>query len=158
MQKLQNKFYLFIFWKIHKDFAHWYFYVVINLLFVLPILFWNCTEMYLKPRKYYNFGRKNSRRAWHVISTQELKNYCWEVESSRAYGCKLPKQFFPAVDYSFSQASRYSPVFVQRVVLARTTIAWSLVRKCEGIRQVALAVGSIAANPREFPERSGYKM
>ena len=25
------------------------------------------TQIYLKLRKYYNFGRKNSRRAWHVI-------------------------------------------------------------------------------------------
>ena len=29
--------------------------------------------MYLKSRKYYNFGTKDSRRAWHVVSAQEVK-------------------------------------------------------------------------------------
>ena len=38
---------------------------VINLLFVLPILFH--LIMYLGLRKYYNFGTKNSRRAWQEV-------------------------------------------------------------------------------------------
>ena len=28
--------------------------------------------MYLKLRKYCNFGTKNSRRAWHIIPAQEV--------------------------------------------------------------------------------------
>ena len=36
-------------------------------LIVLP-------ELYLKLRNYGNFGRKSSRRAWHVVPAQEVEH------------------------------------------------------------------------------------
>ena len=53
---------------------------VINLLFVLPTLFY---LNILKTEEIWQFwGQKNSRRAWHVIPAQELKlifNVVWSV-------------------------------------------------------------------------------
>ena len=41
------------------------------IIYVSPILF--LLEYTVKLRKYYNFGTKNSRRAWHDVPAQEQK-------------------------------------------------------------------------------------
>ena len=39
--------------------------------------------MYLKLRKYCNFGRKNPRRAWHVIPAQEVNRWLRTITSDQ---------------------------------------------------------------------------
>ena len=44
---------------------------------MISIYYLSClsyTEIYIKLRKYCNFGTKDSRRTWHVIPAQEVKD------------------------------------------------------------------------------------
>ena len=77
---------------------------LVNLLFVSPVLYWNT----LKTEKSIAIlGRKNSRRAWHVIPAQEVKRlnlHEKKIEKKE----KRRKETFPVVILRNNDSSRWS--------------------------------------------------
>ena len=57
--------------------------------------------IYLKQRKYCNFGAKNSRRAWHVFPAQEVKNHPVHAQAFVFFPFRSLSPFHPGLIKSF---------------------------------------------------------